>query len=134
MSKRRRFQFIKIIASGGFGDVYLSKEINSNGIDRLVAIKVLKSDWVDNYEVVNRLQDEARLLALLRHKNIINVFDMTSIQGRASIIMEYVEGVDLSTIISIMKKNRRRTPISVALQIWVVSMLHIDNERMFETI
>ena len=70
MSKNRRYQFIKIIASGGFGDVYLAKEINNNGIDRLVAIKLLKSDWSDNIEIVNRLQDEARLLALLRHKNI----------------------------------------------------------------
>ena len=77
MSQTRRFQFLKIIATGGFGEVYLCKEINANGIDRLVAVKVLKSDWIDNIDVVNRLRDEAKLLALLRHKNIINVFDLT---------------------------------------------------------
>ena len=117
MSKKRSFQFLKLIATGGFGEVYLCKEINANGIDRLVAVKVLKSDWINNIDVVNRLRDEAKLLALLRHKNIINVFDMTSINGRASIIMEYVEGVDLSIIIETMRANRRRTPISVSLQI-----------------
>ena len=117
MSKNRRFQFLKMIATGGFGEVYLCKEINTNGIDRLVAVKVLKSDWVDNIDVVNRLRDEAKLLALLRHKNIINVFDLTSINGRASIIMEYVEGADMSIIIETMRSNRRRTPISVSLQV-----------------
>ena len=117
MSKNRRFQFLKMIATGGFGEVYLCKEINTNGIDRLVAVKVLKSDWVDNIDVVNRLRDEAKLLALLRHKNIINVFDLTSISGRASIIMEYVEGADMSIIIETMRANRRRTPISVSLQV-----------------
>jgi serine/threonine protein kinase len=117
MSQTRRFQFLKIIATGGFGEVYLCKEINANGIDRLVAIKVLKSDWIDNIDVVNRLRNEAKLLALLRHKNIINVFDLTSINGRASIIMEYVEGADLSIIIETMRANRRRTPTSVSLQI-----------------
>lgn len=117
MSKKRRFQFLKMIATGGFGEVYLCKEINTNGIDRLVAVKVLKSDWVDNIDVVNRLRDEAKLLALLRHKNIINVFDLTSINGRASIIMEYIEGADLSIIIETMRANRRRTPISVSLQV-----------------
>ena len=117
MSKNRRFQFLKMIATGGFGEVYLCKEINTNGIDRLVAVKVLKSDWVDNIDVVNRLRDEAKLLALLRHKNIINVFDLTSISGRASIIMEYVEGADMSIIIETMRSNRRRTPISVSLQV-----------------
>ena len=106
-----------MIATGGFGEVYLCKEINTNGIDRLVAVKVLKSDWVDNIDVVNRLRDEAKLLALLRHKNIINVFDLTSINGRASIIMEYVEGADMSIIIETMRSNRRRTPISVSLQV-----------------
>lgn len=106
-----------MIATGGFGEVYLCKEINTNGIDRLVAVKVLKSDWVDNIDVVNRLRDEAKLLALLRHKNIINVFDLTSISGRASIIMEYVEGADMSIIIETMRSNRRRTPISVSLQV-----------------
>ena len=106
-----------MIATGGFGEVYLCKEINTNGIDRLVAVKVLKSDWVDNIDVVNRLRDEAKLLALLRHKNIINVFDLTSISGRASIIMEYVEGADMSIIIETMRANRRRTPISVSLQV-----------------
>ncbi|MAA78224.1 MAG: hypothetical protein CL916_03115 [Deltaproteobacteria bacterium] len=117
MSKKRRFQFLKMIATGGFGEVYLCKEINTNGIDRLVAVKVLKSDWVDNIDVVNRLRDEAKLLALLRHKNIINVFDLTSINGRASIVMEYIEGADMSIIIETMRSNRRRTPISVSLQV-----------------
>ena len=50
----RRFQFLRLIASGGFGDVYLCKELHSSGLGRLVAVKLLKSPWRDNEEVVVR--------------------------------------------------------------------------------
>ncbi|MEC7986357.1 MAG: serine/threonine-protein kinase [Myxococcota bacterium] len=126
MAKRRRYQFLKLIASGGFGDVYLCKEINPNGIDRLVAVKLLKSQWSDNKEIVSRLQDEARLLALLRHRNIINVFDLTSLHGRAAIIMEYLEGIDLSLIISIMKSSGKRTPLRISLEICAAAAAALD--------
>jgi serine/threonine protein kinase len=75
---RRKFQFLRLVASGGFGDVYLCKEIQESGIGRLVAVKLLKSHWRDSQEVVSRLRDEARLLALLRHKNIITVYFWTN--------------------------------------------------------
>ena len=115
--KKRRFQFLKMIATGGFGEVYLCKEINANGIDRLVAVKVLKSDWVDNIDVSTGCVMKQSCWPFFDTKTLSMSFDLTSINGRASIIMEYVEGVDMSIIIETMRSNRRRTPISVSLQV-----------------
>ena len=86
------------------------------GVSRLVAMKLLKSRWSENEEIVKRIRDEARLLALLRHHNIINVFDMTSIQGRTAVVMEYLEAIDLGQIISQMKEMKRRVPLKVCLE------------------
>ncbi len=91
-----------------------------------ISCQLLKSQWSDNQEVVVRLQDEARLLALLRHRNIINVFDLTSLNGRAAIIMEYLEGIDLSLIISAMKDTGKRTPLRVSLEICAAAAAALD--------
>lgn len=92
----RRFHFLREIASGGFGSVFLTKVMHADGFSRLVAVKVLKSQWSDNEEVARRMRDEARLLGLLRHRNIVEVMDMTSIDGRAAVVMEYLEAVDFA--------------------------------------
>jgi serine/threonine protein kinase len=113
----RRFQFLRLIASGGFGDVYLCKELNPSGLGRMVALKLLKSRWKDNEEIAARVRDEARLLALLRHRNIINVYDLTSVQGRTAIVMEFLDAVDLSRVLEEMKKKEWTIPLRVALEI-----------------
>ena len=113
---RRKFQFLRLVASGGFGDVYLCKEIQESGIGRLVAVKLLKSHWRDSQEVVARLRDEARLLALLRHKNIITVYSLTAIQGRTAVVMEYLDAVDLSEIIEQMSP-KQRIPLRVTFAV-----------------
>jgi serine/threonine protein kinase len=92
---RRRFRFIKEIAEGGFGKVYLAEQITSDGFSRIVAIKLLHAKWSSHDEIVMRTRDEARLLGLIRHQNIVKVEDLTSIDGKCAIVMEYLEGVDL---------------------------------------
>jgi serine/threonine-protein kinase len=112
----RRFQFIREIASGGFGSVFLTKVMHADGFSRLVAIKLLKSQWTDSDEVARRMRDEARLLGLLRHRNIVDVIDLSSIDGRAAVIMEYLEAVDLRTVVIDLAASGRRMPVRVGLE------------------
>ena len=67
----RKFHFIREIASGGFGSVYLAKVIHADGFSRLAAIKLLHPKWSENEEIASRMRDEARLLGWIRHKNIV---------------------------------------------------------------
>ena len=91
----RRFHFIRQVATGGFGTVHLCKVMHADGFSRIVAVKLLNAQWSENQEVTSRIRDEARLLGLLRHRNIVDVIDLTSIDGRTAVVMEYLEAVDL---------------------------------------
>jgi serine/threonine protein kinase len=107
---RRRFRFLKELAQGGFGKVYLAEMITGDNFSSVVAIKVLHSKWVDNDEVVMRSRDEARLLGRLRHRNIVRVEDLTAIQGQCAIVMEYLQGVDLKTISNALREQGKPFP------------------------
>jgi serine/threonine protein kinase len=100
---RRRFRIIKEIAEGGFGKVYLAEQISSDGFSRIVAVKLLHAKWSSHDEVVMRTRDEARLLGLIRHQHIVKVEDLTSIDGKCAIVMEYLEGVDLKCMMTYLK-------------------------------
>jgi serine/threonine-protein kinase len=102
---RRRFRFIKEIAEGGFGKVFLAEQLSQDGFSRIVALKLLHQKWSSHDEVVMRTRDEARLLGLIRHQHIVRVEDLTSIDGKLAIVMEYLEGVDLKLMISFLKEK-----------------------------
>lgn len=111
----RKFHFLREIASGGFGRVYLCKVVHADGFSRLAAVKVLHPKWTENEEVAKRMRDEARLLGMLRHKNIVDVIDLTRIDGRAAVLMEYLEAVDLKVLISEAKRSGKRLPLKAML-------------------
>ena len=113
----RQFRFIRPIAAGGFGTVYLAKEEHSDGFSRVVAVKLLNAQWTDCEEIGGRIRDEARLLGLLRHRNIVDVYDLTSLDGRSAVVMEYLEAVDLRYLIKHLTRRGERIPVRVALEI-----------------
>jgi serine/threonine-protein kinase len=113
----RKFHFLREIASGGFGSVFLAKVIHGDGFSRLAAIKLLHPKWSENEEIASRMRDEARLLGWLRHKNIVDVMDLTRIQGRVAVLMEYLEAVDVKVIINELIERGEHVPVRVSLQI-----------------
>ncbi|MEC9391418.1 MAG: protein kinase [Myxococcota bacterium] len=112
----RQFRFIRPIARGGFGTVYLCKEEHNDGFSRVVAIKLLNAQWTDVDEVSSRIRDEARLLGLLRHRNIVDVYALTSIDGRSAVVMEYLDAVDLRYLMGHCRSVEARIPARVALE------------------
>jgi hypothetical protein len=119
----RQFRFIRPIASGGFGTVYLAKEEHADGFSRLVAIKLLNAQWCDSEELSGRLRDEARLLGILRHRNIVDVYDLTSLDGRPAVVMEYLEAVDTRFLMKHCTGMGVRIPARVGLEI-VAAVAH----------
>ncbi len=114
---RRRFRFLKELAEGAFGKVYVAEMITAEGFSSVVAIKLLHGKWAGHQEIAQRSRDEARLLGLLHHRNIVRVEDLTSINGQCAVVMEYLEGVDLKTLISYCRDNGVRLPRRVAFEI-----------------
>jgi serine/threonine protein kinase len=117
MEPRRRFRFLKQISEGTFGKVYMSEMITDSNFSKIVAIKILHGKWVEHEEIVQRARDEARVLGLLNHPNIVRVVDLTSIKGKCSVIMEYLDGVDLKHLIGYCKDDGLPIPLKVILDI-----------------
>jgi serine/threonine-protein kinase len=78
--------------------VYLAQTVGTE-ISSRVAIKVLHAERAAVPGFVKRLRDEARMLSLIRHRAIVRVDDLVQIGGSWSIIMEYVDGCDLSALL-----------------------------------
>ena len=122
----RKFEFIREIASGGFGSVYLAKVIHGDGFSRLVAIKLLHSKWSENEEIASRMRDEARLLGWLRHRNIVDVMDLTVIDGRSAVVMEYLDAADTRQLVDHCIEARTRIPLRVALEVCAAAASALD--------
>lgn len=114
---RRRFRFLKELSEGAFGKVYMAEMITGEGFSSIVAIKLLHGKWAGHLEIAQRSRDEARLLGLLHHRNIVRVEDLSSINGQCAIVMEYLDGVDLKALTAYCQKNGQRFPKRAAFEI-----------------
>ena len=114
--EKRRFRFLKKLSEGTFGKVYLAEIITDSKFSKVVAIKLLHAKWADHDEIIKRSRDEARVLGRLQHRNIIKVEGLISLSGKCAIIMEYLNGVDLKTLINFCAKNRMRIPRKVIFE------------------
>ena len=94
----RTFRFLQCLGEGSFGSVHLAEVRDDNDFVQTLAVKWLHERWSTSPETASRLRDEARLLALLRHESIVRVHGLTQIDGRLAILMEPVDGVDLSCV------------------------------------
>lgn len=126
MEPRRRFRIVKELAEGAFGKVYLAEMITGDNFKSAVAIKLLHGKWVGHEEIVQRSRDEARVLGLLHHRNIVRVEDLTSINGQCAIIMEYLEGVDLKSLVRFCRETSARLPRKVAFEIIASTATALD--------
>ncbi len=104
-------------STGTFAKVYLAEARGSDNLSRIVAVKVLKEQWAETGEVLDRTYDEARLLARLHHKNILRVEALTELEGQPAIVMEFVDGVDLKQLIERLAKKGERIPPRAAYKI-----------------
>ena len=115
--EKRRFRFLKKLSEGTFGKVYLAEIITEQNFSKVVAIKLLHAKWADHDEIIKRSRDEARVLGRLQNRHIIKVEGLISIGGKCAIIMEYLNGVDLKTLINYCAKNQIRIPRKVIFEV-----------------
>jgi serine/threonine protein kinase len=80
--------FHECIGIGAYGEVYIADSLRPDGIDKRVAVKVLKVGLADGAQAVERLRDEGRMLAILDHPCILLVHDLADILGRTGLITE----------------------------------------------
>jgi eukaryotic-like serine/threonine-protein kinase len=107
-----RYRLDEVQASGGMATIYRAVDLM---LERVVAIKVLKAELSDDPEFRERFRLEAKAAANLSHPNIVTVHDFGLDAGRLFIVMEYVNGTDLKTIL----QKRGILPIGETLALMI---------------
>jgi len=89
-----RYEILEVIGTGGMAVVY---KAHCHRLNRLVAIKILKDDFLEDEDFRRRFHAESQAVAMLSHPNIVSVYDVsTSISVEADyIVMELIEGITL---------------------------------------
>ena len=105
-----RYQLLHTLGTGGMSVVYRAYD---RMLERPVAIKILRQDFSDDENFRERFRQEARAAANLSHPNIVTVHDFGFDAGRLFIVMEYVPGTDLKT----MLKQRGKFRVDEALHL-----------------
>ena len=102
-----RVRIEKLLARGGMAEVYLGTHLT---LERPVAIKLLQSHIEEDPDLLERFHREAKVVAGLRHSNIVQIFDFDTIDGHPYIVMEYLRGPTLATYLRSLHEHAERIP------------------------
>lgn len=110
-----RYTLVKRLAVGGMAEIFLASLHGDAGFEKTVVVKRILPHLGADADFVKMFIDEANLAARLTHPNIVQVFDFGSIAESHYIAMEYIEGVDMHTLMRLAKEaGRSLAPAEVA--------------------
>lgn len=113
-----RYQIIRLIGEGGMANVYLAHDTI---LDRDVAVKILRGDLAGDEKFVKKFQREAISASSLNHPNIVELYDVGEDNGEYFIVMEYVEGKTLKSLIK--KRGALTLPEVVDIMLQLTSAI-----------
>ena len=87
-----RYEILEVIGTGGMAVVYKAR---CHRLNRLVAIKILKDDYLGDEDFRSRFHSESQAVAMLSHPNIVSVYDVSTSVMADYIVMELIEGITL---------------------------------------
>ncbi|MBQ3057824.1 MAG: Stk1 family PASTA domain-containing Ser/Thr kinase [Clostridia bacterium] len=109
-----RYEIREIVGEGGMARVYKAYDNQEN---RMVAIKILKEEFLSNDEFLRRFKNESKAIAMLSHPNIVNVYDVSFGDLIQYIVMEYIEGITLKEYIENQGSLRWKDAVHFTMQI-----------------
>ena len=98
-----RYEILEVIGVGGMAVVYKAMD---HRLNRLVAVKILKDDYLNDAEFLRRFHGESQAVAMLSHPNIVSVYDVSKNDGMEYIVMELIDGITLKQYMD------QRSPLS----------------------
>ncbi len=113
-----RYELLDRIGVGGIAEIFRGKAIAAQGFEKPVAIKRILPHLSQDPRFVELLIAEAKVLSLLKHRNIVQIFDVgLSDDGQYFLVMEFVDGKDLGTVQRACQKARHSVPFDLVLHI-----------------
>lgn len=119
MSEQTRYHLAKKINRGGMAEIYLGKVIGEDGFQRLCAIKRILPHFAQDQEFIQMFRDEAHICKRLQHANIVKVEGFEEVEGSYAIIMEFVDGADLRSLLHSVEQSKQK--LSVPFSCYIVA-------------
>ncbi len=113
-----RYELLDRIGVGGMAEIFRGKAVAAGGFEKPVAIKRILPHLSQDKRFVELLIAEAKVLSLLKHRNIVQIFDVgLGDDNQYFLVMEYVDGKDLGAVQRGLEASRRRIPFDLALHV-----------------
>jgi serine/threonine-protein kinase len=130
-----RYVLSEPLASGGMGAVYLGRLLGPAGFARTVAIKKPHKHLAEDPQLLAMFLDEARLVARIRHVNVVATLEVVAEGDDYCIVMEYVPGASLLALLRARQAGGRPMPVAatVAIVCGMLRGLHAAHEARSET-
>jgi len=93
------------INAGGMAEVYLSKSIGANGVNKFLAIKRILPQFADNRDFLEMFKEEAKIAVNLSHNNVVSIIDFKASKNQLYLVMEYLQGQNLRQVLQQKKKK-----------------------------
>ena len=135
LAAARRYRIERYLTEGGMGAIYIGKKLGPLGFEKEVVLKQLLPEYTARPEFRDLFFREAKISATLDHANIVHTFDLVESDESLFIVMEYVRGTDLRTIIRRAKLRRRELAPGAALHITLevlAGLAYAHNRRSTE--
>lgn len=116
------YELLQRIATGGMAEVYLARRGGPRGFQKVVALKRILPQLVQDHDFVAMFVDEARVCARLAHPNVVQVFDFGEHDGELYMAMEFVDGTTAARLVRAAASKGEDVPLECALYI-VLSVL-----------
>ncbi len=122
--KDQKYKILKKLDAGGMAEVFLAEMETVKGFKKTVAIKRIRPNLIKEEKFVKMFMDEARLSLFLQHANIASVFDVGMSEKHFFIVMEYVEGLNLKSVLELLQNPTLPPHMAVFVMQNVCEALH----------
>lgn len=121
-----KYLLVQRIAQGGMAEIFKAKSYGISGFEKTVVIKRILPTIAEDRQFVKMMIDEAKICASLQHANIVQIFDLGRQQGQYFIAMEFVDGLSLSRVISVLAKLGILLPVELCCFVLTEALAGLD--------
>ncbi|HJL01623.1 MAG TPA: protein kinase [Polyangiaceae bacterium LLY-WYZ-15_(1-7)] len=112
-----QYRLVRKLGTGGMAEVFLAAQRMDGEVTRPVVIKAILPHLAEDERFVEMFMREARVAAMLTHPNIVHIHDVTKLEGRPCIVMEFLKGRDLWTVLQRLGAQHEAVPPHAAAAI-----------------
>jgi serine/threonine protein kinase len=117
MAATPKYILTERIAQGGMAEIHLGKIVGSDGFSRVCAFKRILPHYAQDKEFIQMFRQEAMVAKQLQNKNIVQVYDFVGDGQSFMLVMEFVDGQDLRSVLAVAEQARQRIPIEISVYV-----------------